>query len=98
MPKCTYGRNKHQSGTFRAEPGTCLEHCLDSYNAYTNYSTRHPISVDPIPLLPTVTFHFRLNFDYFSPEPFPSPHLPNVINELPLTIIKIVIIVVCVQT
>ena len=31
-----------------AEPDTCLEHCLDSNNTYTNYSCEIiPISVDP---------------------------------------------------
>ena len=39
-----------------AEPDTCLEHCLDSNNTYTNYSSVHPISVDPLPL-PRVTIH-----------------------------------------
>ena len=29
-----------------AEPDTCLEHCLDSNNTYTNYSSGHPIYVD----------------------------------------------------
>ena len=28
------------------EPDTCLEHCLDSNNTYTNYSSGHPIYVD----------------------------------------------------
>ena len=52
--------------------GYCLEHCLDSNNTYTNYSSGHPISVDPLPLTPLVTTHFRMNFDHFLPDP-PSP-------------------------
>ena len=46
----TYSRIRHQSGTLIAEPDTCLEHCLDSNNTYTNYCCGHPISVGPLPL------------------------------------------------
>ena len=40
------------SETLKAELDTCLEHCLDSNNTYTNYSCGHPISVDTLPLPP----------------------------------------------
>ena len=74
----TYSRTRHLSGTLAAEPDTCLEYCLGSNNTYTNYSSGHPVSEDPLPL-PPVTIHFRQNFDHFLPEP-PSPHLLDVIN------------------
>ena len=48
----TYSNTSHQSGTLIAEPDTCLEHCLDSNNTYTNYSSGHPISTDPLPSPP----------------------------------------------
>ena len=62
-------RTRHLSGTLIAEPDTCLEHCLDSNNTYTNYSCGNPTSVDP---LPPVTIHFRPTFDLFIPL-FPRP-------------------------
>ena len=65
-------RTRHLSGTLIAESDTSLEHCLDSNNTYTNYSSGHPISVDPLPLHPPVTIHFRLNFYHFLPD-LPSP-------------------------
>ena len=34
------------------EPDICLEHCLDSNNTHTNYSSKHPISADPLALPP----------------------------------------------
>ena len=79
----TYSRTRHLSGTLAAEPDTCLEYCLGSNNTYTNYSSGHPVSEDPLPL-PPVTIHFRQNFDHFLPEP-PSPHLLDVINVCSLT-------------
>ena len=83
----TYRRTRHQSGTLIAEPGTCLEHCMDSNNGYTNYSCGHPISVDPL-RFPLVTIHFRLNFDflYLTHPPLPPPplNLLDVLNEWPL--------------
>ena len=48
----TYSRTRHLSATLIAEPDTCLEHCLDSNNTYTNYSSGHLISVNPLPLPP----------------------------------------------
>ena len=66
----TYSRTRHQHETLIAEPDTCLEHCLDSNNIYTNYSSGHPISVDPLPL-PPVTIDCCLNFDHFLPDPLP---------------------------
>ena len=42
----TYSRARHQSGTLIAEPDTCL----DCNNTYTNFSSGHPISADPLPL------------------------------------------------
>ena len=49
----TCSRTRHQSGTLIAEPDTSLEHCLDSNNTYTSYSSGHPISIDPLPLSPS---------------------------------------------
>ena len=58
----------------KAEPGTCLEHCLDSNNTYTNYSSGHPISVDLLPVLPPpVTIDFRLIFYLTPPPPASTP-------------------------
>ena len=68
----------------KEEPDTCLEHCLDSNNTYTNYNSGHPISVDPLPLAPSVTIHFCLNFDHFLPDT-PFSHLLDVINVWPLS-------------
>ena len=78
----TYSRTRNQSGTLLAEPDTCLEHCKDSNNNYTNYSSGHPISEDPLPL-PPYNLHFRLNFDYFFYLAPPAPHLLDVINVWP---------------
>ena len=39
---------RHQSVTLITD--TCLEHCPDFNNTYTNYSSGHSISVDPRPL------------------------------------------------
>ena len=74
----TCSRTRHQSGTLITEPDTSLEHCLDSNNTYTNYSSGHPISVDLLPLSPspsTSVWIFYLT---------PSPHPLNVINVWPL--------------
>ena len=60
-----YSRTRYQSGTLIAKPDTFLEHCLDSSKTYTNYSSRYPISVDPLPLPPPVTIHFHLMYDHF---------------------------------
>ena len=68
-PGTLNGRTRHLSGTLKADPDTCLEHCLDSNNTYTNYNCGHPIYVGPLPL-PPVTILFRLNFDHFLPDPF----------------------------
>ena len=68
----TYSRTRNQSGTLLAEPDTCLEHCKESNNNYTNYSSGHPTSADPLPL-PPYNLHFRLNFDYFF---LPDPTCP----------------------
>ena len=73
----TLSRTRNQSGTFIAEPDTCLEHCLYSNNTYTNYSCGHPISVNLLPITsPSVTIHFRLNFDHCLPDPVPPTPLP----------------------
>ena len=64
----------------KAEPDTCLEHSLDSNNTYTNYSSGHPISVDPLPLFPPpppVTIDFRLNSYHFLPDSTPPASTPS---------------------
>ena len=61
-----------------AEPDTCLEHCLDSNNTYTNYSSGHPISVDPLPL-PRVTIHLSEFWPFFTwPPSITTIHVINV--------------------